>query len=169
MNRDIPRERLFYFIFIIFIMISFASGCGSPTPLKIGTMPVIDSLPLSLALDKPIFAENGLVVEVRYFDSPFRLRDALVEGSVDAIITDLAGALLMNEIKERGKIVRVSLKPSSSRPMYALMMSPHQSNVRLNRLEDARIAVSREAMDRYVVHRLLISAGIRKWTEVGVR
>jgi len=91
-----------------------------------------------------------------------------VDGRVDAIMTDLAGAFLVNEGKERGKIVRVSLKPSPSRPMFALMTPPHQPIGTLRRLENVRIAVSREAMDRYVVDRLLQAAGIRRWIEIEV-
>lgn len=165
MNRFVSTIILLY---IALIFISFTSGCGSPVPLKVGTMPMIDSLPLSLARYKPIFAENELVVEAVYFDSSLRLREAFVDGRVDAIITDLAGALLINEGKERGKIVRVSLKPSPSRPMFAIMIPSHQPIATLSRLENARIAVSREAMDRYVVDRLLRAAGIKRWIEIEV-
>jgi NitT/TauT family transport system substrate-binding protein len=161
MNKYVLRIALLY---ITLICISSSSSCGSPPPLKVGTMPIIDSLPLSLARYKPIFSENGLVVEAVYFDSPSGLRGALVDGRVDAIITDLAGALLINERKERGKIVRISLRPSPRRPMFAIMMTPHQPIAMLNSLENTRIAVSREAMDRYVVDRLLSAAGISRWT-----
>jgi ABC-type nitrate/sulfonate/bicarbonate transport system substrate-binding protein len=78
-------------------------------------MPVIDSLPLIVARDKPIFAENRLAVEMLRFSRLSELRNALINGEVDAIITDLAEAFLINESKEFGKIVRVSLKPSQDR------------------------------------------------------
>ena len=165
MNRFVSTIVLLY---IALIFISFTSGCGSPAPLKVGTVPMIDSLPLSLARYKPIFSENGLPVEAVYFDSSSRLREAFVEGRVDAIITDLVGALLVNEGRERGKIVRMSLKPSSSRPMFAIMTPSHHPIPPLSRLENARIAVSREAMDRYVVDRLLRATGINRWIEMEV-
>jgi NitT/TauT family transport system substrate-binding protein len=165
MNKFVPRIALLY---IALVFIFFSSGCGSPPPVKVGTMPIIDSLPLSLARYKPIFSENGLVVEAIYFDSSFGLRNALVGGRIDAIITDLAGALLINEGEERGKIVRISLKSTPSRPMFAVMMTLHQPIATLNSLENARIAVSREAMDRYVVDRLLSAAGISRWTKIEV-
>ncbi|MFB3887191.1 MAG: ABC transporter substrate-binding protein [Thermodesulfobacteriota bacterium] len=150
------------------ILIFFISGCGSPVPLKVGTTVMIDSLPLSLARHKPIFAENELTVETVYFDSSRRMREAFVDGRVQAIMTDLAGALLINDGKERGKIVRVSLKPSPSRPMFAMMTPSHQPVATRGRLENGRIAVFREAMDRYVADRLLRAAGIRKWIEIEV-
>ena len=90
-------------------------GCSPPAPLKVGTLPVIDALPLSVAHHKPIFVENKLAVDMVHFSEPLELRNALINGDVDAIITDLAEAFLINESREFGKIVRVSLKPSQDR------------------------------------------------------
>lgn len=99
-------------LYITLVLISLPFGCRSPAPLKVGTLPVLDSLPLSLARHKPIFAENKLAVEAVYFENPTELRAALMEGKVDAAITDLIGALLLNEGQEGGKIVRVALRAS---------------------------------------------------------
>jgi len=140
-------------------------GCGSPVPLKVGTMPVIDSLPLSVARHKPIFEENRLSVDILRFSHLSELRDALINGRVDAIITDLVEAFLINEREECGKIVRVSLKSSPDRPMFAVVAAPHQPATP-HSLEKARIALSREAMSRYVAYRLLRSAGVGAWTEI---
>lgn len=140
-------------------------GCGSPVPLKVGTMPVIDSLPLSVARHKPIFAENRLAVDILRFGQLLELRDALINDRVDAIITDLVEAFFINEWKECGKIVRVSLKSSHDRPMFAIVAAPHQPTTP-HSLENARIALSREVMDKYVAYRLLRSAGVGRWTEI---
>ena len=147
------------------VLFLFLLGCGSPVPLKVGTMPVIDSLPLIVARDKPIFAENRLAVDMLRFSQLFELREALIEGRVDAIIADLVEAFMINERKECGKIVRVSIKSSRDRPMFAIVAAPHQLSPS-HSLENARIALSRETMSRYVAHRLLRSAGVGRWTEI---
>jgi len=147
------------------VLFLFLLGCGSPVPLKVGTMPVIDSLPLSVAHNKPIFAENRLAVDILRFGQVLELRNALINSGVDAIVTDLAEAFMINESKEYGKIVRVSLKSSHDRPMFAIVAGPHYPTSPRG-LENARIALSREAMDRYAAYRLLRSAGIGRWTEI---
>jgi NitT/TauT family transport system substrate-binding protein len=147
------------------VLLLFLSGCDSPVPLKVGTMPVIDSLPLSVARHKPIFAENRLAIDILRFSQLLELRDALISGRVDAIITDLIEAFLINEREECGKIVRVALKSSPDRPMFAIVAAPHQPATPRS-LENARIALSREAMDRYATDRLLRSAGVGRWTEI---
>lgn len=152
----------------ILIFISLPFGCNTTALLKVGALPLLDSLPLSLAKYKPIFTENHLVVETVYFESPSESRDALMEGKVDAVITDLVGALLLNDRQERAKVVRVALRASSSRPMFALMTTPHHPITTVHGLENARIAISREATDKYVADKLLSAAGVNRWTETEV-
>ena len=150
------------------IFISLPFGCHTTALLKVGTLPVLDSLPLRLAQHKPIFTENHLVVETVIFESLSDLRDALMNGKVDAIITDLVGALLLNDQQERVKVVRVVLRTSSSRPMFAIMTTPHHPINTVRGLENARIAISREASDKYVAEKLLSAAGVNRWTETEV-
>jgi NitT/TauT family transport system substrate-binding protein len=143
----------------------FLFGCDSPAPLKVGTMAVIDSLPVNVARHKPIFSENRLAVDTLRFSRLPELRDALIDGKVDAIITNLVEAFLVNERKEYGKIVRVALTSSPDRPMFAVVATPGQS-APPHSLENARIALSREPMDKYAANTLLRSAGVSKWTEI---
>ncbi len=150
------------------IFISLPFGCHTTALLKVGTLPVIDSLPLRLAQHKPIFSENHLVVETVYFESPSDLRAALMAGKVDAVITDLIGVLLLNDQQERVKVVRVALRTSSSRPMFAIMTAPHHHINTVRGLENARIAISREASDKYVAEKLLRAAGVNSWIETEV-
>ncbi len=152
---------------ITLILISLPFGCSSPA-LKVGPLPVLDSLPLSLAQHKPIFAENKLFVEAIYFDSPSELRAALMKGKVDAAITDLIGAILLNEGQEGGKVVRIALSASPSRPMFAIVVARHHPITTVHGLENAGIAISGEASHRYAAHKLLSAAGINKWTEIEV-
>jgi len=143
-------------------------SCSTTAFLKVGTLPVLDSLPLSLAQYKPIFTENHLVVETVRFESPSDLRAAVVNGDVDAAMTDLLSALLLNAQEERVKIVRVALKASSSHPMFAIMAGPHHPIPAAHDLENAHIAISREASDNYAADTLLGTAGIKRWTETEV-
>ncbi len=91
------------------ILFSLPFGCNTQAQLRVGTLPVVDSLPLRLAQYKPIFAENDLIVEGVYFKNSSDLRNALIDGKVDAGITDLVGALLLNNEQERVTVVRVAL------------------------------------------------------------
>jgi ABC-type nitrate/sulfonate/bicarbonate transport system substrate-binding protein len=92
-------------------------GCGNaPSKLVVGALAGIDTLPLTVARQKPIFAENDLVVNSRVYQVPADLSSAVLAGEVDAIVTDLFQALLLNQDIERGKIVRVALRGPAACP-----------------------------------------------------
>ena len=152
----------------VLIVFSLPFGCNTKAQLRVGTLFVVDSLPLRLAQHKPIFSENDLLVESVYFESSSDLRNALIEGRVDAMITDLIGALLLNGERERVKVVRAALRTSMSRPMFAIMAAPHRSITAAHDLENTRIAISREASDKYAAGELLGAAGVHQWTETEV-
>lgn len=156
-------------VYTTLILLSLPFGCKTTAPLKVGTLRILDSLPLRLAQHKPIFSENDLVVETVYFESPSDLHAALLNGDVDAVITDLVGALLLNDQVERAKMVRVALRASANSPMFAIMTGPLHPITAVRGLENARIAVSREASDKYGAEKLLSAAGINKWTAIEVR
>ncbi len=167
MNKPAPRAGaralgIALCAFLAFLI--FPSGCGATAHLKVGTLPVIDTLPVRLATQKPIFTENDLAVDIIYFEASSRLRDALANGEVDAIITDLAGAVLFHEKQAGARIVRVAMRASPNRPMFALVAPGQYSAVR--NLENARIAVANEYQDRYIADRLLEAEGVSRWTMV---
>lgn len=53
------------------------------TKVKIAYLPVVQALPLYLAIDKGYFAEVGLEVEPVKFEAPNQILDALIAGNVD--------------------------------------------------------------------------------------
>ncbi len=167
MNKPAPRERI-RALGIAFCAIAILglipTGCSSKAHLKVGTLPVIDTLPIQLAAHKPIFSENNLVVDTVFFETSSGLRDALANGEADAIITDLAGALLFHERQAGAKIVRVAMRASPNRPMFDLVASGKAGSVHY--LEIARVDVTSEPQDRYVADRLLEIEGVSQWTIV---
>lgn len=53
------------------------------TKVKIAYLPVVNSLPLFLAVEKGYFKEEGIEVEAVKFESPNQIIDALLAGNVD--------------------------------------------------------------------------------------
>ncbi|MBI4333204.1 MAG: ABC transporter substrate-binding protein [Chloroflexi bacterium] len=140
-------------------------ACIPPAPLRVGTLPTLDALPLTIDSDKPIYEENKLVLTTVFFASAPELHRALVSGEVDAAITDLIGALLLDRGEERSKIVRVAMRASPQRPKFAIMVGGSDPAISPLELENASIAVSGEASHRFIADRLLAAGGLAKWIE----
>ena len=76
-----------------------ASGASeaSDVPVRIGTMPTEDILPLWIAERDGLFAEAGVNAEVISFDSAQSLSAAITAGEVDMAMTDIMRAVKLCE------------------------------------------------------------------------
>lgn len=76
-----------------------ASGASkaSDVPVRIGTMPTEDILPLWIAEQDGLFAEAGVNAEVISFDSAQSLSAAITAGEVDMAMTDIMRAVKLCE------------------------------------------------------------------------
>lgn len=80
---------------------------NSPTPVKvkIANLPVIQGLPLYLAIEKGYFKDAGIEVEMVKFEAPNQIIDALLQGQVD--LTSPSGAMGITgvaDFKNPGKL-----------------------------------------------------------------
>jgi len=139
--------------YIPFIGISFEK-------VNVGVLPILDALPFYLATSKPIFKENRLDVQVLSFLSEKERDEALVSGSVDAIVTDLPSGILLNQRGKGFSIVRTVMRTNPRRPMYALMTSS-KDIMNLIQVKGKSIAITKDLNSRFIAEKLLQEEGLR--------
>jgi NitT/TauT family transport system substrate-binding protein len=134
--------------------------------VNVGILPIVDALPFYLATSKPIFKENRLDVQVLSFLSERERDEALVHGSVDAIVTDLPSGILLNQRGRGFSIIRTVMRTNPRRPMYALMTSS-KDIMNLIQVKGKSIAISKDLNSRFIAEKLLQEEGLRpeelKW------
>jgi NitT/TauT family transport system substrate-binding protein len=128
--------------------------------VNVGILPTPDALPFYLATSKPIFKENRLDVQVLSFLSEKERDEALVHGSVDAIVTDLPSGILLNQRGRGFSIVRTVMRTNPRRPMYALMTSS-KDIMNLIQVKGKSIAISKDLNSRFIAEKLLHEEGLR--------
>jgi NitT/TauT family transport system substrate-binding protein len=128
--------------------------------VNVGILPTPDALPFYLATSKPIFKENRLDVQVLSFLSEKERDEALVHGSVDAIVTDLPSGILLNQRGRGFSIVRTVMRTNPRRPMYALMTSS-KDIMNLIQVKGKSIAISKDLNSRFIAEKLLHGEGLR--------
>jgi NitT/TauT family transport system substrate-binding protein len=133
------------------------------TPLervKVGALPCLDLLPFHLAILRPIFRENQLDVEALSFSNEKERDEALVEGKVDAIVTDLPSGILLNRGGKRFTVVRTVMRTNPRRPMYALMTSS-KDIMNLIQVKGKSIAISKDLNSGFIAEKLLQGEGLK--------
>src|SRR5512145_205740 len=92
--------------------------------VKIGVLPVIDTLPLVVAESEGLFRAEGIDAELVYFNSALEKESAFASGALQGSFGDMIAALLAVKSGVDAKIVCESFHTDRSSRIFALLGSP---------------------------------------------
>lgn len=139
------------------------SGCGRQAgtpPLRVGVLPILDTLPVFVARQERIFAEYDVEVELISVASAAERDQLLQAGKLDAIITDLVALALYNRDGPRVVAVRYAMRPTPAFPQFRVMTAPGSGISEPRELAGVPVGVSEGTVIEYVTHRLLEAEGL---------
>ncbi|MBW2353204.1 MAG: ABC transporter substrate-binding protein [Deltaproteobacteria bacterium] len=117
--------------------------------LTIGTPLVPDSIPVKLAVFKPIFKENMLDVKIVSFEGDGEGKGLLSDGSVEGIICDLPTGLVLAKGSPSVRIVKNILRANPYRALFALVAGPETRVESVADLKGKTIAVPKGVSFRF--------------------
>jgi NitT/TauT family transport system substrate-binding protein len=97
--------------------------------LRMGILPVLDTLPLQVAVHDGLFADEGLDVELVPFASALERDTAMQSGQLDGYFGDLLNTLLLIQGGVPMRIATVSYATTPGQPMFALATAPGKEAV----------------------------------------
>jgi ABC-type nitrate/sulfonate/bicarbonate transport system substrate-binding protein len=109
--------------------------------MSIGAPHWPDSLPLKLAIFKPIFKESRLDVRFVPVKEDAVGRKLLADGIVQGLVCDLPTALLLASSQPGVKIIKNVLRANPYRPLFAIVSGPNSKARDLKAIAGQRIAV----------------------------
>ena len=111
------------FLFFSFLIILFSSEMLAAAPLRLGLLPVLNTLPLQVAAHEKIFEKYGLDVELVPFSSAMEREMAMQTGALDGFFGDFLNVLLLARNKVPIKILTMA-DPDKQYPMFGLALCP---------------------------------------------
>ena len=124
------------------------------TTLKIGVLPVIDTLPLYVGVEQGIFSDKGVNVELVEFSSARERDAAFTTGAIDGYFGDLVNTLVI--AKSTGvKVITVDYHTLEDHRMFAILASPNSGITDLSELNGSRIASSTASISEYFLGEML--------------
>lgn len=163
-NRSI--RILSFFLLLVFVGMT-ASACA-PLPaaqseepkLKLALIPVLDTIPVYIALQNGYFDAQGIQVETVPVKSP-QERDVLLQtGQVDGVLTDLQGVGLLNKDNVKVKAVYTSRRPFPDAPLFRILASPKSDIAGPADVKGVPIGISNNTIIEYLTDRILTSEGL---------
>lgn len=160
-------------LMIAFIVVFAPSSlfCQETSRLRLGILPVIDTLPLFVADEKGLFSKNNLDVVLVPFNSAIERDAALVSGKLDGYFGDLISVTLLNNSGQDLRVVTQSYHTNSTCRMFALLAGPKSGINSITQIENVNIAISEASIIEYFLDEMISkekidSSGIKK---MGVR
>lgn len=141
------------------VMLAMSPKDGDQVRLRIGVLPVIDTLPLYVADDLGLFEEQGLDVELVEFNSALERDTAFTVGSIDGYFGDLINTLIIKKTLDV-KVVTVDYHTVSDHRMFAILASPNSGISELSQINGSAIATSVASISEYFLDEMLAVGGV---------
>lgn len=150
----------FIIITLSLIIFSVLSCKGDSKKIRIGILPVIDTLPLIAADSEGFFKKEGLDIELVVFNSALERDAAFTAGTLDGAFGDLINFFLMVKNGIDTKLVCESYHTSDKTVMFGLMASPKSSIKNVSDIKNEQIAISRGSIIDFFLDQIIASKNI---------
>jgi NitT/TauT family transport system substrate-binding protein len=153
-------------IMTVFLILTLSlTACGlAPQPestsLKMGLLPILDTLPFYVADQQGYFAAEGIQVEFVPVKSA-QERDALMQaGELDGMLNDLISVGLFNRDAAQIKIVATARRAYPGAPQFRVLAAPDSNISSVQDLAGVPVGVSQNTVIAYITDRLLEGEGL---------
>ncbi len=141
-----------------------ASGIGSEADaitLRIGVLPIVESLPFIVAEKQRLFQSSGLKVEIITFASALERDSAIHSGRIHGAIHDILGLGLLRSKGIPYSIITNITVPTAQHDLFMLLASPGSGIKSVEDLRGGEIALSSHTIAEYVTDSLLSIRGLK--------
>ncbi len=157
------------------LVLTTLAGCGTreadeepggalddvtPAPIRIGTLPTEDALPLWVAQKQGLFEKAGLDVEIVTFQAAQERDAAFASGAVDAYMGDIIASAALEAGGSHVSLVTVMLGSTPAEGRFGIVAKPGSKARALADLAGVPIGTSSASIQEYVVDRLMTDAGV---------
>jgi NitT/TauT family transport system substrate-binding protein len=131
---------------------AFAKGGDKIT---FGVLPVMQALPLFVAQEKGLFAEEGVEVELILFRSGLEKDAAMAAGQTQGYFGDMLTSIILGANQAPMRMVATIFNTTGDQRMFAVLAAPGTGKPSLTELARKGIAGSSNTIIEYVTTRLL--------------
>ncbi len=128
--------------------------------IRLGILPVPDTLPLQVAAGEKLFARHGLEVELVPFASALERDTAMQTGNLDGYFGDMVATLLLIKAGVPLSAVLVSYASTPGQPMFGLVTSPSKAKIEATALAGKSVGLSESTIIELLLDRMLPALGL---------
>ncbi len=165
------RKSWFILLIILLAVAGASAQDATPTPdpnlptLRIGVLPVLNTIPLFVAQEQGFYVEEGVNVELIPFQSADQQGQAIEAGELDGVNTDMVRVISRAASDSEVKFVVIRHDAPLGAPYFAIVANKDSGIASVEdlvaALEDGetQIAISSNSIIEYLTTQMLLSAG----------
>jgi NitT/TauT family transport system substrate-binding protein len=154
------KRILFLTVIVILLLSSCAKAPAQTKPLKIAVLPVLDSLPLYVALENGYFKDAGIEVELIPVGSAPERDQLMQSGQIDGMLNEVVTTLYYNREGAKIKMVRFARVATADYPVFRILAAKDSGIKNVDDLKGVPIGVSEGTIIEYMADRVLENAGL---------
>lgn len=157
--------------FVLFVSLLFVyNSKTSQHTVKIANLPIVEGLPLYIALDKGYFKDAGINVEYTRFDAPNQIIDAVMAGKADMVAPSGAmGISAVADSKNPGKLKIYSVGGGDKNiPTNGLFVGNNSTINTIEGLKDKKIGIFPGIQWRTIATEILNRHGFNPGVDVAL-
>ncbi len=139
-------------ICMLAILFSLAAGMVSAETIRMGILPVIDTLPLQVGVAEGYFKAENLDVQLINFSSAMERNTAMQSGQLDGFFGDMPATLLLVKNKIPVRFLTISYATDKNQRMFGLMLAPELPVAREK--DKLTVAISKASIIEYLLDHL---------------
>lgn len=156
------RSTLALFGVVLSLLLASCSQTASPdepVTLKIAVLPILETLPMHVAQEEGLFAENGVVVEFIPVGSGPERDQVISAGQADGMINEAVSTIFYNADQTQIQIVRFARTATPQQHLFSILASGNSGISDIEQLKGVEIGVSQGTVIEYLTDRLLQNQG----------
>jgi NitT/TauT family transport system substrate-binding protein len=150
----------------LFLLISLSlllSACGpaeqEQVSLRMALLPVLDTLPIHVAIQEGYFEQQGVSVEIIPVSSAPERDQIVSAGEADGMLNEVVSTLFYNKEDVQVQIVRTARAATSEAPLFRILASADSGITSAEDLKGVEVGISEGTVIEYLTDRLLEAEG----------
>lgn len=146
--------------FILFLLILPVITMAADT-LKMGVLPVVDTLPLWVGLTEKDFEHEGINLEMVSFESALERDASFQSGNLDGYFGDLLNTILLIRSGQELKMITTAYHTHPDFRMFGIAVSPGSDIKTPDKLQGLSIGISRATVIEFLLDRMLLQQNLK--------
>jgi NitT/TauT family transport system substrate-binding protein len=146
------------------MLITLLTACSQaqqePVTIRVGVLPVLDTLPMYVAQAQGHFEAEGVQVEFVPVNAAPERDQLMQSGQIDAMLNEIVSVLLFNNDETRIIAVRFARIATETAPVFRIVASADSGITSVEDLRGIPIGISEGTVIEYTTDRILEHAGL---------